>query len=141
MLRTSTLLRSFYYTKSRTLTALSNFRKSLKVKNSLEPVNKPVNTIYLPKGIFGQRMSVLPNGSLIVVSRSQQWVILNIVGGWLQIQVQLLLLKNVIMIKIKAKKWVDTRPHKQACRFKQNRVGREGFTVQRMSHQNIFVRF
>jgi len=55
--------------KNRTLTALSNFREFLKNKNSLEPYNM-IFRIRSPKGIFGQSMSDLPNGSLSGVSRS-----------------------------------------------------------------------
>ena len=68
-LRPRTLFRSFYQTKNRTLTALSNFREFLKNKNSLEFLNM-VFRIRSPKGIFGQNMSDLPNGSLTGVSRS-----------------------------------------------------------------------
>jgi len=68
-LRPRTLFRSFYYTKDRTLTALSNFREFLKNKNLLEPLNM-IFRIRSPKGIFGQNMSDLPNGSLTGVSRS-----------------------------------------------------------------------
>jgi len=63
VLRPRTLLRSFYYMKNRTLTALSNFREFLKNKNSLGPLNL-IFRIRSPKGIFGQNMSDLPNGSL-----------------------------------------------------------------------------
>ena len=62
-LRPRTSFRSSYYTKNRTLTALSNFRQFLKNKNSLEPYNM-IFRIRSPKGIFGQNMSNLPNGSL-----------------------------------------------------------------------------
>ena len=39
-LRPRTLFRSFYYTKNRTLSALSNYCESLNNKNSLEPLNR-----------------------------------------------------------------------------------------------------
>ena len=39
-LRPRTLFRSFYYTKNRTLTALSNYWESLNNKNLLEPLNR-----------------------------------------------------------------------------------------------------
>ena len=68
-LRPRNLFRLFYYKKDRTLTALSNFREFLKNKNLLEPLNM-IFRIRLPKGIFGQNMSDLPNGSLTGVSRS-----------------------------------------------------------------------
>ena len=74
-LRPRTLFLSFYYTKNRTLTALSNFREFLKNKNSLEPLNV-IFRIRSPKGIFGQNMSGLVNGSLTGVSRSLQSAIL-----------------------------------------------------------------
>ena len=69
MLRPRTLFRLFYQTKNRTLTALSNFRKFLKNKNSLGFSNM-IFRIRSPKGIFKQNMSDLPNGSLTIVSRS-----------------------------------------------------------------------
>ena len=61
--------RTFYQTKNRTLTALSNFREFLKHKNSLESLSM-IFRIRSPKGIFGQNVSNLPNGSLTGVSRS-----------------------------------------------------------------------
>ena len=57
------------YTKNRTSTAFSNFREFLKNENSLESLNV-IFRIRSPKGIFGQNMSDLPNGSLTGVSRS-----------------------------------------------------------------------
>ena len=68
-LRPRTLFRSSYYTKNRTSTALSNFREFLENKNSLEYLNM-IFIIRSPKGIFGQNMSDLRNGSLTGVSRS-----------------------------------------------------------------------
>ena len=67
--RPRTLFRSFYYTKNHTSTAFSNFREILKNKNSLESLTV-IFRIRSPKGIFGQNMSDLPNGSLTGVSRS-----------------------------------------------------------------------
>jgi len=68
-LRPCALFRSFYYMENRTLTALSNFREFLKNKNSLEPLNM-IFRIRSLKGIFGQNMSNLSNGTLTGVSRS-----------------------------------------------------------------------
>ena len=65
--RPRTLFRSFYYTRNRISTAFSNFREFLKTKNSLESINV-IFRIRPPKGIFGQNMSDLPNGSLTGVS-------------------------------------------------------------------------
>jgi len=49
--------------------ALSGFHEFLKDKGSLEPLNM-IFGIGSPKGIFGQNMSDLPNGSLTGVSQS-----------------------------------------------------------------------
>ena len=96
-----------------------------------------------PKGIFGQIMSVFPHGSLASVSRSQwseSFLILRVDSSKFKSKFNLLLLKNVIVKEMKVKKRVRTIAHKQACCFKQNRVEREGFTVQRMSlNQNTLL--
>ena len=96
-----------------------------------------------PKGIFGQIMSVFPHGSLASVSRSQRsesFLILRVDSSKFKSKFNLLLLKNVIVKEMKVKKRVRTIAHKQACCFKQNRVEREGFTVQRMSlNQNTLL--
>ena len=54
-----------------TLTAFSNFCESLKIKNSLELLNRIFENSS-PKGIFGPNMSVSPNWSLTANSRSLQ---------------------------------------------------------------------
>ena len=70
-----TLYRSFYYTKNRTSTALSNFREFLKKWKFAETLSM-IFRIRSPKGTFVQNMSYLPNRSLTGVSRSQQSAIL-----------------------------------------------------------------
>ena len=57
----------FVKRKTALLTVLSNFHEFLKNKNSLEFLNM-IFRIRLPKGIFKQNMSDLPNGSLTGVS-------------------------------------------------------------------------
>ena len=59
--RSHTLFRSFYYTKNRTSTALSNFCEFLKNKNSLESLNM-IFRISSPKGILGKIWAICQIG-------------------------------------------------------------------------------